>query len=154
MKTSIKTPILLAAAVLCSATALPSFAQESAADQAIKHRRAAFTVMGTYFGRIKQVTEGARPFNAAQVKTDAQRVDMLRHLPWEGFIAGTDQGNTKAKEDIWLEEERFKKLATELSTKTAALSKAAESGDLKQIKTAFDQTAEACSTCHKAFKKK
>ena len=61
--------------------------------------------------------------------------------------------DTKAKEDIWFEEERFKKLGLELEGKTTLLAKAAETGDLKRIKAAFESARDTCSACHKAFRK-
>ena len=60
----------------------------------------------------------------------------------------------KVAEDIWFEEERFKKLAAELESKTSNLAKVTETGDLKKIKVAFEQTRDTCNTCHKEFRKK
>jgi cytochrome c556 len=92
--------------------------------------------------------------DARQVKADAQLVEMLSRLPWEGFAPGTERGDTKAKEDIWFEEEQFKKLAADLESKTSAMTKAANTGDIKALKVAFEQTREVCTACHKAFRKK
>lgn len=133
---------------------LPAMAQDRKSEQAIKHRRAAFTVMSTYFSRLLQTVEGDRPFDAKQVKSDAQLVEILSRLPWEGFAPGTERGDTKAKEDIWFEEDRFRKFGADLELKTSALAKAAETGDVKKIKLAFEQTRDACNTCHKEFRKK
>jgi cytochrome c556 len=133
---------------------LNALAQDRKTEQAIKHRRAVFTAMSTYFSRLLQTVEGDRPFDAKQVKSDAQLVETLSRLPWEGFPPGTERGDTKAKEEIWFEEERFKKLSTDLESKTSALAKAAETADLKKIKLAFEQTRDACNVCHKEFRKK
>lgn len=129
-------------------------AQDRKIEQAIKHRRAAFTLMSTYFSRLLQTVEGDRPFDGKLVIADAKNVELLSRLPWEGFVPGSERGETKAKEDIWFEEERFKKLSNDLETKTTNLSKAAESGDLKKIKQAFEQTRDTCNACHKEFRKK
>lgn len=140
--------------LILSSSLLPAMAQDRKSEQSIKHRRAAFTVMSTYFSRLLQTVEGHRPFNALQVKSDAQLVEILSHLPWEGFAPGTEHGETKAKEDIWFEEDRFKKLGADLELKTSALTRAAETSDLKKIKQAFEQTRDACNACHKDFRKK
>ena len=133
--------------------AAPAQSQDRKIEQAIKHRRAAFTLMSTYFSRLLQTVEGDRPFDAKQVLIDARMVETISRLPWEGFTAGTERGDTKAKEDIWFEEERFKKLGLELEGKTTLLAKAAETGDLKRIKAAFESARDSCSACHKAFRK-
>jgi cytochrome c556 len=122
-------------------------------EQAIKHRRAAFTLMSTYFSRLTQTADGDRPYDKAAVIADAKVVALLSKLPWEGFTPGSETGNTRAKEDIWFEEDRFHQLATELETKTTSLAKAAESGNLQQIRRAFESVRDTCTACHKAFRK-
>jgi cytochrome c556 len=129
-------------------------AQDRKIEQSIKHRKAAFTLMSTYFSRLLQTVEGDRPFDKALVAADAKTVALLARLPWEGFVPGSESGDTKAKEDIWFEEAQFKKLADELQFKSAALAKVAESGELKAIKTAFDATRDTCNVCHKAFRQR
>ena len=129
-------------------------AQDRKAEQAIKHRRAAFTLMSTYFSRLLQTVEGDRPFDPALVARDARIVEEISRLPWEGFAPGTERGDTRASEDIWLEEESFKLLSTELQARTAELSKAAASANLARIKVAFEATRNSCNTCHKEFRKK
>lgn len=142
------------AALVIGASVFPSFAQDRKTEQAIKHRRAAFTLMGTYFSRLLQTVEGDRPFDARQVKADAHMVELLSRLPWEGFTPGSEHGDTKAKDDIWFEEERFRRLAVELETRTTAMAKATETGDLKKLKLVFEQTRDVCTACHKDFRKK
>ncbi len=129
-------------------------AQDRKSEQSIKHRRAAFTVMSTYFSRLLQTVEGDRPFDANLVRADARLVATLSRLPWEGFAPGSERGDTKAKEEIWFEEERFKKLIADLETNTSSLASAAETGDLPKLKAAFEKTRDTCNTCHKEFRKK
>lgn len=139
--------------VLC-AFAVPATGQDRKIEQAIKHRRAGFTLMSTYFSRLLQTVEGDRPFDAKLIVMDARNVEILSRLPWEGFVPGSERGDTRAKEDIWFEEDRFKKLAADLEGKASKLTKAAETGDLKKLKVAFGQTREICDACHKEFRKK
>jgi len=139
---------------LACAMATSALAQDRKIEQAIKHRRAGFTLMSTYFSRLLQTVEGDRPFDARQVGVDARTVEFLSHLPWEGFVPGSERGDTRAKEDIWFEEDRFRKMATDLELKTRNLTLAAETGDLKKLKPAFEQTRDVCNACHKDFRKK
>ena len=103
-------------------------AQDRKIEQAIKHRKAAFTLMATYVNRMVQTVDGHRPFDAKLMAQDAKTVELLSKLPWEGFVEGSERGDTSAKEDIWFEEEKFKRYAYDLQTKTAAVTVAAESG--------------------------
>lgn len=141
------------ALVLCQ-TVSPVLAQDRKAEQAIKHRRAAFVLMSTYFSRLLQTVEGGRPFDPAQVVKDARLVEEISRLPWEGFAPGTERGDTRAKEEIWLDEDRFRAMASKLQAKTTELNKVAASGSLPQLKLAFEQTRDACDACHKEFRKK
>ena len=131
----------------------PTLAQDRKVEQAIKHRKAAFTLMSTYFSRLLQTVEGDRPFDAKAVVNDARLVEEISRLPWEGFAAGTERGDTRAKEDIWLEEERFWQLSIDLQRKTAELSKVAATADIRRLKVAFEQTRDVCNACHKQFRK-
>ncbi len=145
---------LLVAALCATLLAAPAglCAQDRKAEQAIKHRRAAFTLMSTYFGRLLQTVEGHRPYDPKLVAEDARMVELLSRLPWEGFAPGTERGQTRAKEDIWFEEERFSALARELERETAALSGVAATGRLELLRPAFERTRAVCTRCHKAFR--
>jgi cytochrome c556 len=128
-------------------------AQDRKIEQAINHRKAAFTLMATYVNRMVQTVDGNRPFDAKLMAQDARTVELLSKLPWEGFVEGSERGDTRAKDDIWFEEDKFKRYANDLQTKTSAVTVAAESGDLKRFKAAVSQMRDACNTCHKAFRK-
>lgn len=131
---------------------LAASAQLTNASAAIKHRQAAFTLLATYFGRINLVVKGERPFNRAEVLADAHLVETISRLPWIGFAPGSDTGKTKAKPDIWLEEEKFNGLREDLQVKVAALRVSAQDGDLAKLKGAFERARDSCQSCHKAFR--
>jgi cytochrome c556 len=142
-------------ALIALMTSTASMAQEDRkVEQAIKYRKAAFTVMSAYWSRILQTVEGDRPYDANAVIVDAKRVEYLSRLPWEGFVAGSERGDTKAKEDIWLDEDQFRKMTKDLEAKTTNLAKVAELKDPKKLKVAFEQARDSCSACHKEFRKK
>ena len=150
MKTRLRLLALTGALLLPTGFA---HAQDRKIEQAIKHRKAAFTLMATYVNRMVQTVDGHRPFDAKQMAQDAKVVELLSKLPWEGFVEGSERGDTRAKDDIWFEEDKFKRYANDLQIKTAAVTVAAESGDLKQFQAAVGQMRDACNTCHKAFRK-
>ena len=108
--------------------------------------------MATYFARINSVVKGERPFDRPGVLADAQLVETISRLPWIGFAPGSDAGKTKAKADIWLEEEKFVRLRDDMQTKVSALRATAQDADLAKIKLAFERARDSCQTCHKAFR--
>ena len=110
--------------------------------------------MGTYFSRLLQTVEGDRPFVPVLVAQDARLVEKLSHPPWAGFSPGTERGDTRAKDEIWLDEEHLKRLAVNLQARTADLSQAAAGGNLARIKVAFKRARDVCTACHKTFRKK
>lgn len=144
------TAIGLTVALLTTGT---SQAQDRKIEAAIKHRKAAFTLMSTYVNRLVQTVEGGRPFDAARSLEDARSVEIISRLPWEGFVPGSERGETRAKDDIWFDEDRFRKLATELQSRTGALARAAESRDLQRLKVAVEDMRDTCNRCHKAFRR-
>jgi cytochrome c556 len=154
MLQSKKVCLAIVASVLMGALPATLLAQDRKAEQAIKHRRAAFALMSTYFSRLLQTVEGDRPYNAKAVAADAKTVEMLSQLPWEGFAPGSEKGDTKAKEDIWLEEDKFKLLAKKFQEQATNLSKVGQTGDLAALKVAFEKTRDTCNACHKEFRHK
>ena len=54
---------------------------------------------------------------------------------------------------VWTDNGKFIQYSKRLETETAALSAAAKSGDLAQVKTAFGNVAQVCKACHDDFRK-
>jgi cytochrome c556 len=129
-------------------------AQDPKSEQLIKHRRAAFTLMSSYFSRILNVVEGEVDYNKNSVVQNARNVEVLSKMPWIGFAPGTEFGDTRAKSDIWLEEDEFNKLAVDMQNKVHALRVAAETGDASQLKPAFITARKSCGACHDRYRKK
>jgi cytochrome c556 len=146
-------PLLTLAATATLLTA-PAQAQFAKPDDAIKYRKAAFTVMGAHFGRIGAMVNGKAPFDAKAAAENADLVATMSHLPWSAFGPDTDLGDTKAKPEIWKEQAKFKQGAEKLQAEAAKLAAAAKTGNLDNLKAAFGPTAETCKACHDAFRAK
>ena len=143
---------LLAASLL--AVPFAAQAQFAKVEDAVKYRKAAFTVMAAHFGRIGAVTKGERPYDKATVEQDAALVETMAKLPWHAFPAGSDTSDSKAKPEIWKEQDKFRSGAEKLQTETAKLSAAAKSGNLENIKTAFGAVGQSCKACHDDYRRK
>lgn len=146
------TTMALAGALL--ALAGVSNAQFAKPEDAIKYRKASFTVMASHFGRIGAMVNGQAPFDAAAAANNAQLVETMAKLPWAAFGPGTDKGETKAKPEIWSDAAKFKGHSDKLVAESAKLSAAAKGGNADAIKAAFGGVAATCKACHDDFRSK
>ena len=140
-------------ATLGALASLPASAQFQKPEDAIKYRKAAFTVMGTHFGRIGAMASGKAPFDAAAAAANADIVATLSKLPYAGFIEGTATGETRAKPEIWTERAKFDLAASKMQEEVVKLNVAAKSGNLDQIKVAFGAAGQSCKACHDNYRK-
>lgn len=145
--------ILAAAAVIGVTSALPAAAQFAKPEDAIKYRKAAFTVMAGHFGRIGAMVQGKAPFDAKAAAENAEIAFLMSRLPYTAFPAGTDKGETKAKPEIWTEADKFRSAATKMQDEMAKLNAAAKTGNLDTIKAAFGPVGQSCKACHDEYRK-
>ena len=143
----------LALALVFGSLSAPASAPFQRPDDAVKYRKAALTVMSNHFGRIGAMANGRAPFDAKAAAESAAIVETMSKLPWEGFVAGTDKGDTRALPKIWTEQAKFNEAAERLQADTAKLNSAAKTGNLDAIKTAFGATGQSCKACHDAYRK-
>ena len=135
------------------ATMLPAHAQFAKPEDAIKYRKAGFTVMAAHFGRLGAMAQGKVPFDAKAAADNADVLAAVAKLPWSAFGEGTDKGETRAKPEIWKEAAKFKEAADKNQTELAKLVTAAKTGNLDNLKSAFGPAAQTCKACHDNFRK-
>ena len=148
-----KLPILALAALIGITAAGPAAAQFQKPEDAIKYRKAAFTVMGTHFGRLGAMANGKIPFDAKVAADNADIALMMSKLPYVAFVEGSDKGDTKAKPEIWAEPEKFRAAASKMQDEMVKLNAAAKTGSVDNLKAAFGPTGQACKGCHDAYRK-
>ncbi len=144
---------LATAALIGFATALPAAAQFQKPEDAVKYRRAAFTVMANHFGRIGAMAQGKVPFDGATAAANAELVATMSKLPYAGFVegtSGTEKGSPKAT--VWSERAKFDAAAKKMQDEVAKLAAAAKTNNLDQLKAAFGAAAGACKSCHDDFR--
>lgn len=147
---------LVVGMVLASGIAGAAHAQApfKKAEDAIKYRQSALFVMAQHFGRIGPVVKGERPYDKDEVAMNAAIAAQMSTLPWGGFVAGTDKGDTDAKPEIWSDAAKFKSAAEKMEQEISKLAQVAKGGDLNAIKSQFGATGKACKGCHDDFRKK
>src|SRR3954470_21541552 len=69
----------------------------------VKQRQAAMSLQGKYFGPIGAMVQGKAPYDAAVVTRNAGYLEVLAHMPWDGFQASTAdvKDNNDAKPEIY-----------------------------------------------------
>jgi cytochrome c556 len=149
MKRVINSLLVATAAVL----AAPAHAQFAKPDDAIKYRRAAFSLMGNHIGRISAQLKAEKP-NVQTIQSSAALVQTFSMLPYEAFGPGTDMGSTEAKDAVWKEPAKFKAAAEKMQAEVTKLVATAKGGDVKAIQTQFGAVGGACKACHDDFKNK
>jgi cytochrome c556 len=147
-------PALMVAAAACGLVAsLPAAAQFAKPEDAIKYRRAAFTVMGSHFGRVAAMANGRVPFDAKAVADNAEIAFIVSKLPYAGFVEGSDKGETNALPKIWTENDKFRAAAAKMQEEMAKLNVVAKTGNIDNIKAAVGETGRSCKACHDAYRK-
>ena len=144
---------MVAAALTAIAAALPVAAQFAKPEDAIRYRRAAFTVMSTHFGRVAAMANGKVPFDAKAVADNAEIATIVSKLPFAGFVPGSDLGDTKAEPKIWAEMEKFRAAAAKMQDEMSKLNVVAKTGNVDAIKAAVGETGRACKACHDNYRK-
>lgn len=142
-----------ASALLILAMGLPAQAQFAKPEDAIKYRKASFTVMAAHFGRIGAMANGRAPYDAKAAADNADVVATLSKLPWAAFGEGTDKGDTRAKPEIWKEAAKYKEAADKMQAEIVKLNTAAKAGNIDALKAAFGPAAASCKACHDNFRK-
>ena len=118
--------VMATIAGLC--TTLPAAAQFAKPEDAVKYRKAAFTLMASHFGRVAAMANGRIPFDAKIAADNAGLALMLSKLPFAGFVEGSDKGDTKARPEVWSQPEKFKAAAIKMQDEMVKLDAAAKTG--------------------------
>jgi len=145
--------ITAASALVALMLALPAAAQFAKPEDAIKYRKAAFTVMGNHFARVGAMASGRAPYDAKAALENADIAVAMGKLPWAAFTEGSDKGETRAKPEIWKDSAKFKEAADKMQAELIKLDVAAKAGNLDALKTAFGPAAATCKGCHDNFRK-
>jgi len=148
-----KTLIRMAAVCLTAATWIPAQAQFAKPEDAVKYRKASYTVMATHFGRLGAMANGRTPYDAKAAAENAELVVALAKLPWAAFGEGTDKGDTRAKPEVWKEAAKFKEASDKMQAEVGKLNVAAKAGNVEALKAAFGPAAASCKACHDNFRK-
>jgi len=142
------------ALVLLAGFAGVAQAEMSREEYAIKFRRAGYTMVSWYYGPLSRMAKGIMPYDKALFVRNAEKLAAVSKLPKDGFIPGSDSGDTKAKPEIWTQAEKFREVNDRFEAETAKLAGLAQGGDFDAIRQQLGKVQQACKSCHKDFKNK
>jgi len=140
---------LLIAALLASTTS----AQAEEPENYIKYRQAMMTAIGGHNGAATQIMRGKVDPEGDLVMHANALAALSSNIP-RLFPEGSDFGETKAKDEIWSQWDKFEQAANDAKMATAAFSEAVSSGDADRIAKTFKDVGDSCKGCHKEFRQK
>lgn len=138
-------------ATLLSATLTATVAKADMAEDAIKYRQAVFTAFRWHFGAMGAMVRGKVDYDAEKFAHHATQFAALTRMPKEGFIEGSDFGDTAALDALWENMDdvsaRFDKLMVDADALAAA-----SGGSLDDVKGAFGAVGKSCKGCHDKYR--
>jgi cytochrome c556 len=140
------------AGVLLPAQAPAQEQPHGSPEKAIKARQSGYYLMGAQMARINATLKGDLPFDQASLALSAEALELLGRIVTDHYPPGSDQGNTRAKGDVWKDASRFRELAAASQGAAVDLKTAVHGGDLRAIKTAYGAASKSCKACHDVFK--
>ncbi len=118
----------------------------------IQYRQNYMNAISGHTGAIRRLKDGR--FSAEghlQMHSEAL-VKLTRDIALL-FPAGTSEGKTDAKAEIWENQEDFEARANESQQAAQALLDAVQSGNGELIDTRFGELTQTCKACHRPFRK-
>jgi cytochrome c556 len=123
-------------------------------ERAIAYRQGVYQVMAWNFGPMGAMVKGEIPFDATVFAKNAERVQLMSKMPLEGFIPGSDKGDTEAKPAIWQNWDDFKAKVEKLEQETAKLAELAKTATkVEEVTPQLGKTGKVCKGCHDDYKK-
>jgi cytochrome c556 len=149
-----KVSSVVATVLLMAGFSAPAQAQFAKPEDAVKYRQSALSVMSNHMGRINAQLKSPQP-NVQVIQNSAALVETMSKLPWEAFVAGTENvGNTKALPGVFKDTAKIKELSEKLQAETAKLASVSKGGDVKAIQAQFGNVGAACKACHDDYRAK
>jgi len=145
---------IAALAALCTTGSIAAAQQQPKPEDVIKFRKGAYQVIGWHMGPMGRMVKGQQPFDQNVFVRNSGIIEQMSHVVPDAFVPGSDQGETRAKPEIWQQQDKFKAAVERFQSEAAKMSEVSKQGSPDQIKTQFGALAKACSNCHDQFRAK
>lgn len=138
---------------LGAAYSLPAWSQAKP-DVLVKQRQSAMALQGKYFGPLNLMAQGKVPYNQQVVARNAEYLQVLSKMPWDGFVESTKGEKSAALPAVYSDQAKFKQLSERLESETAKLAQVSKSGDEASVKQQITAVGKSCGACHEDFREK
>lgn len=139
---------VLAAAAMCAGAAVA----QTSPNQQVANRKGAMNLQGKYAGPMFAMARGAAPYDAQTVQRNVDYLTVLVKMPWEDFQPNSfGIPNTRAKDTVIKDAEKFKRLSEELQSNIQKLAAVSRGGDQAAVKSAIQAMGRTCNSCHEGF---
>lgn len=147
---------ILFAAATAAALTVPTASFADEIDDAIKARRAYYSVVSFNMGLLAGMAKGSVEYNAEAASGAANDLQMLTQLNnmamWPMGSSNEDRpGDTRAKPEAWTTFPAIIEKQTALRTAATAMAENAGEG-LDALRANMGALGAACTDCHKAFR--
>ncbi|MBC7779537.1 MAG: cytochrome c [Proteobacteria bacterium] len=122
--------------------------------QAIAYRKGGMQVQQWHLRTLVQMVKGARPFDSALYLRNVSILESQAAATAEGFVAGSDSGDTRALPTVWSDSAGFKSAIDRFQAESAKAVAIAKGGDEKAMRNQALEIARACDGCHEKFRSK
>jgi cytochrome c556 len=145
--------VAVAVVVMLSAAGGAAFAQVKP-EVLVKQRQSAMTLIGKYFGPLGGMAQGKVPFDPKLVQRNADYLNVLAQMPWDGFDPSTKGEKSRALPALFEQPDKVKAAVERFQSEVGKLQQVAKSGDEGAIKSQIGAVGKACAGCHDNFRAK
>ncbi|HWV09604.1 MAG TPA: cytochrome c [Pseudomonas sp.] len=123
-------------------------------DSPMGQRQAIFKQMLKTSEDLGGMLRGRVPFNEQRFVEGAAELDRISRTPWQHFPQVKDEGDTRAKDEVWQRQARFQELARDTEAATAALVAATTATPLNstELVAPMQRVEDSCKACHEEFR--
>jgi len=141
----------LACAALLGAGAQTAVAGDQ--ERILDYRQGVMDVFSWNMKAMGAMMKGEAPYDQALFARHASDLAKATSLDvLAGFPPDSDQGETDARPDIWLDFEDFKQKLENLRQASQSLNEVAAAGDKAAMGEALGKTGKQCKACHESYK--
>lgn len=143
----------VAVSILAVAASLAhTAAAQTSPNQQIAQRKGAMNLQGKYARPLFDMARGALPYDAPIVQRNADYLLVVTKMAWDDFQPNSlGIPNTRAKDAILKDPEKFKRLLDGLQSDSQKLAAAARGADQNAVKSAAQAMGRTCNSCHESF---
>ena len=127
-------------------------AAELSIEAAIEQRQTAFKAMKGDVKRIKEAMQAKQPADSVAFSEPAEQIVTNSKSLLGTFVAGSDQGDTRAKKKIWKKWVDFEARQNALIGDAERFLAASATGSQADLKIAFKALAKDCKGCHRRYR--